>query len=34
MNCGFLDSIVVGFGTTAEVDEAIERMNGALNEKA
>ncbi len=34
MNCGFLDSIVVGFGTTAEVDEAIERMNSALSEKA
>jgi hypothetical protein len=34
MNCGFVDSIVVGVGSTAEVDEAIERMNRALAEKA
>lgn len=31
MNCGFVDSVVIGFGTTAEIDEAITRMNNALN---
>lgn len=33
MTCGFVDSVVIGFGTTAEIDEAIERMNRALAEK-
>lgn len=30
MNCGFLDAVVIGFATTQEIDEAIERMNRAL----
>jgi predicted aldo/keto reductase-like oxidoreductase len=30
MTCGFVDAVVIGFGTTAEIDEAIERMNRAL----
>lgn len=30
MNCGFVDSIVVGFASTAEIDEAIERIDRAL----
>ncbi len=34
MTCGFVDSVVIGFGTTAEIDEAIERMNRALTTKA
>lgn len=34
MTCGFVDAIVVGFKSTAEVDEAIERMNRALKSKA
>jgi len=34
MNCGFVDSIVVGLASPAEVDEAIERMNRALAEGA
>jgi predicted aldo/keto reductase-like oxidoreductase len=32
INCKEIDSIVIGFTTTAEVDEAIERMNRALAE--
>ena len=31
MQCGFVDAIVIGFRSTAEIDEAIERMNRALN---
>jgi predicted aldo/keto reductase-like oxidoreductase len=34
MNCGFVDAIVVGLASPAEVDEAIERMNRALAEGA
>lgn len=34
MNCGFVDAIVIGFGSTAEIDESIARMNRALNSKA
>ncbi len=30
MTCGFVDAIVVGFASPAEVDEAIARMNAAL----
>jgi len=30
MTCGLLDSIVIGFKSTAEIDEAIERINRAL----
>jgi predicted aldo/keto reductase-like oxidoreductase len=30
MQCGLLDAIVIGFKSTAEVDEAIRRMNSAL----
>jgi len=29
-----LDAIVIGFKSTAEIDEAIERMNRALAENA
>jgi len=32
MQCGVLDAIVIGFKSTAEIDEAIERMNRALAE--
>jgi predicted aldo/keto reductase-like oxidoreductase len=32
MNCGLLDAAVIGFASTAEVDEAIQRMNRALAE--
>jgi predicted aldo/keto reductase-like oxidoreductase len=31
MNCGYVDAIVIGFGSIAQVDEAIERVNRALN---
>jgi len=30
MRCGLLDAVVIGFASTAEIDEAIERMNRAL----
>lgn len=30
MTCGFVDAIVIGFASPAEVDEAIVRMNAAL----
>jgi predicted aldo/keto reductase-like oxidoreductase len=30
MQCGLLDAVVIGFASTAEIDEAIERMNRAL----
>ncbi len=30
MTCGFVDAIVIGFKSTAEIDEAVERMNRAL----
>ena len=30
MTCGFVDAIVIGFASPAEVDEAITRMNAAL----
>jgi predicted aldo/keto reductase-like oxidoreductase len=33
MTCGFLDAIVIGVKSPAEIDEAIERMNAALAEK-
>jgi hypothetical protein len=33
MTCGFVDAIVIGFGSTSEIDEAIERMNRVLSEK-
>ncbi len=32
MSCGFLDCVVIGFASTAEMDEAIERMDRALAE--
>jgi predicted aldo/keto reductase-like oxidoreductase len=34
MTCGFVDAIVVGMGSTGQVDEAIQRMNTALAESA
>ena len=30
MNCGFVDAVVIGFASPAEVDEAIRRINDAL----
>ncbi len=30
MNCGFVDSVVIGFASPMEIDEAIERMDRAL----
>jgi hypothetical protein len=32
MHCGLLDAVVIGFASTAEIDEAITRMNRALAE--
>lgn len=34
VNCGFVDAMVVGFKSPAEVDEAIDRLNRALIGKA
>ena len=34
MTCGFVDAVVIGFKSTAEIDEAVERINRALNSKA
>jgi 1-deoxyxylulose-5-phosphate synthase len=34
VNCGFVDAVVVGFKSNAEIDEAVERMNRALSSKA
>jgi predicted aldo/keto reductase-like oxidoreductase len=34
MTCGFVDAVVIGFKSHAEIDEAIERINRALNSKA
>jgi hypothetical protein len=31
MNLGCVDSVTIGFKSTAEIDEAIARMNRALN---
>jgi len=31
MNVAQVDSVAIGFKNTAEIDEAIERMNRALN---
>jgi hypothetical protein len=31
MNLGCVDSVTIGFKSTAEIDEAVERMNRALN---
>ena len=33
VNCGLLDAAVIGFKNTAQIDEALERMNRALAEK-
>lgn len=30
MKCGFVDAVIIGFGSTAEVDESLERINRAL----
>jgi len=30
MRCGLLDAAAIGFKNTAEIDEAIERINRAL----
>jgi len=30
MKCGLLDAVVIGFKSPAEIDEAIQRINGAL----
>ncbi len=34
MTCGFVDAVVIGFKSPAEIDEAIERINKALNGKS
>jgi len=34
MTCGFVDAVVIGFKSTAEIDEAVERINRALSGKA
>jgi hypothetical protein len=31
MNLGCVDSVTLGFKNTAEIDEAIDRMNRVLN---
>ncbi|HMP82850.1 MAG TPA: aldo/keto reductase [Verrucomicrobiota bacterium] len=34
MTCGFVDAVVIGFGSTTELDEVIGRMNRALAEES
>jgi predicted aldo/keto reductase-like oxidoreductase len=34
VNCGFVDAMVIGFKSPAEIDEAIERVNRALGSKS
>lgn len=34
MTCGFVDAVVIGFKNTAEIDEAVERINRALSQKS
>jgi predicted aldo/keto reductase-like oxidoreductase len=34
VNCGFVDAMVIGFKSPAEIDEAIERVNKALSGKS
>ena len=34
MQCGFVDAVVVGFASSAEIDETIDRMNRALAERS
>ncbi len=34
VKCGFVDAMVIGFKNNAEIDEAIARLNRALNSKA
>ncbi|MGE0130968.1 MAG: aldo/keto reductase [Blastocatellales bacterium] len=34
VKCGFVDAMVVGFKSNAEIDEAVERLNRALSGKA
>lgn len=34
MTCGFVDAVVIGFKSPAEIDEAIGRLNRALSNKA
>jgi myo-inositol catabolism protein IolS len=34
VKCGFVDAMVIGFKSNAEIDEAIERLNRALSGKA
>jgi predicted aldo/keto reductase-like oxidoreductase len=34
MTCGFVDAVVIGFKSAAEIDEAVERINRALSGKA
>ncbi len=34
MTCGFVDAVVIGFKNTAEIDEAVERVNRALSQKS
>jgi predicted aldo/keto reductase-like oxidoreductase len=34
MTCGFVDAVVIGFKSPAEIDEAIERINRALKSRS
>jgi predicted aldo/keto reductase-like oxidoreductase len=34
MTCGFVDAVVIGFKNTAEIDEAVERINKVLSGKS
>jgi predicted aldo/keto reductase-like oxidoreductase len=34
VNCGFVDAMVIGFKSPAEIDEAIQRLNKALSSKS
>ncbi len=34
LTCGFVDAVVIGFKSAAEIDEAVERINRALSGKA
>jgi hypothetical protein len=31
MNLGYVDAVTIGFTNTAQIDEAIERMNRVMN---
>jgi hypothetical protein len=33
IKCGFVNAMVIGFRSNAEIDEAIERLNRALSDR-